>query len=168
MLGGNGHAIVSAVEEAVFFHGVARRSQPNFQIKGNNPLTEHYSVFRPEVADDPNGRSIARENTKLLEQLIGCDALVIAGQAKSHCVAWTVDDLLEEIRAADPALARKIYLLEDCTSPVVIPGGPDFTEAAESAFSRFADAGMHRVRSTDPISEWPGIELKPVLGTDAG
>src|SRR2546430_14190853 len=32
MLGGIGHALVSAVEEAVFFHGIARHSRPEFQI----------------------------------------------------------------------------------------------------------------------------------------
>ncbi|HEX2232602.1 MAG TPA: hypothetical protein VHG69_04480, partial [Thermoleophilaceae bacterium] len=42
MLGGIGHALVSAVEEAVFFHGVARYSRPDFQVKGDNALTEHY------------------------------------------------------------------------------------------------------------------------------
>src|SRR4029453_5602670 len=45
MLGGIGHALVSAVEEAVFFHGIARVSSPEFQVKGDNPLTEHYSML---------------------------------------------------------------------------------------------------------------------------
>ena len=47
MLGGIGHALVPAVEEAIFFHSVARRSQPAFQQKGTSPLTEHYSVLGP-------------------------------------------------------------------------------------------------------------------------
>ena len=51
MLGSIGHALVSAVEEAVFFHGIARHSQPDFRIKGNNPLTEHYSMLGPEVTE---------------------------------------------------------------------------------------------------------------------
>ena len=51
MLGSIGHALVSAVEEAVFFHSVARHSQPDFQVKGNNPLTEHYSMLGPEVTE---------------------------------------------------------------------------------------------------------------------
>src|SRR3954463_6663244 len=42
MLGGIGHALVSALEEAVFFHGIARHGNPEFQVKGENPLTEHY------------------------------------------------------------------------------------------------------------------------------
>lgn len=39
MLGGIGHALVSAVEEAVFFHAMTRNSQTQFEIKGNNPKT---------------------------------------------------------------------------------------------------------------------------------
>ena len=42
MLGGIGHALVSAVEEALFFHAIARRAQTRFEIKGRSPLTEHY------------------------------------------------------------------------------------------------------------------------------
>jgi nicotinamidase-related amidase len=83
----------------------------------------------------------------------------VAGQAKSHCVAWTVRDLLSEVRARDATQARRVYLLEDCTSPVVVPGVVDFTEPAEEAFRAFAQAGMHRVRSTDPLDEWPGWPL---------
>ena len=154
MLGGIGHALVSAVEEALFFHNIARHSQTNFEIKGNHPLTENYSVLRPEVLEDGRGRPIAQKNTRLLEKLINFDALIIAGQAKSHCVAWTIDDLLTEIRAQDPNLAKKVYLLEDCTSPVVVPNIIDFTQQANAAFQRFADAGMHIVNSTKAIATW--------------
>ena len=148
MLGGIGHALVSAVEEAIFFHSIARESQALFEIKGGNPLTENYSVLRPEVLDGPDGVSIAKKNAKFIDKLLGFDAVIIAGQAKSHCVAWTIDDLLAEILARDSELAKKVYLLEDCTSPVVVPGVVDFTEAAEAAFQRFAAAGMNVVKST--------------------
>ena len=156
MLGGIGHALVSLVEEAAFFHSVSRSAPTRFEIKGNQPLTEHYSVLRPEVLEDHEGRRIAEENRSLIEALLQLDAVVVAGQAKSHCVAWTMEDLLVEIRRRDPALAGKLYLLEDCTSPVVVAGVVDFTEQADGAFRRFAEAGMHVVRSTDPIEGWPG------------
>jgi len=157
MLGGIGHALVAAVEEAVFFHGVARCSQPSFEVKGKNPLTEHYSVLGPEVLQGPGEEPIGQRNTELIDLLLRFDAVIIAGQAKSHCVAWTVSDLLEEIRARDDRLARKVYLLEDCTSPVVIPGVVDYTGQAEAAFKRFAKAGMNVVRAIDPLDRWPGI-----------
>jgi nicotinamidase-related amidase len=156
MLGGIGHALVSAVEEAIFFHTVARSSQPNFQPKGENPLTEHYSMLGPEITEGPDGETIAGRNDALIQELLQFDAVAVAGQAKSHCVAWTIDDLLEGDDERERALAPRTYLLEDCTSPVVVPG-MDYTEQADAAFERFAAAGMHVVRSTEPIESWPGI-----------
>ncbi|MDF5724599.1 MAG: isochorismatase [Rhizonema sp. PD37] len=158
MLGGIGHALVSAVEEAIFFHCIARNSQTQFEIKGDNPLTENYSVLRPEVLESFNQSSIAAKNTQLIEQLLEFDAVIIAGQAKSHCVAWTIDDLSTEIQQVDPNLAKKVYLLEDCTSPVVVKGVVDYTEAANSAFERFVSAGMHLVKSNE-IREWRTLFL---------
>jgi nicotinamidase-related amidase len=155
MLGGVGHALVSAVEEAFFFHAIARTSPTRFEVKGRHPLTENYSVLRPEVLTDHEGRPVAEENRALVESLLGFDALLVAGQAKSHCVVWTLDDLLAVILARDPALARRVYLLEDCTSAVVVPGVVDFTEQAETAFRRFEEAGMHLVRSTEAMESWP-------------
>jgi nicotinamidase-related amidase len=79
--------------------------------------------------------------------------LIIAGQAKSHCVAWTVSDLLEDIALTDLGLAKKVYLLEDCSSPVVVPGVVDHTEAADAAYERFAKAGMNIIQSTTSVSD---------------
>jgi nicotinamidase-related amidase len=152
MLGGIGHALVSAVEEAIFFHSIARRSQPDVQVKGNNPLTENYSVLSPEVLQDQTGQKIAKKNSAFIRKLLEYDAVIIAGQAKSHCVAWTIADLLKEIWDKDHRLVKKVYLLEDCMSPVVVPGVVDYTDQAEAAFAKFAEAGAHRVRSTDSIS----------------
>ena len=151
MLGGIGHALVPALEEAIFFHSIARLVQPDFEIKGDRPFTENYSVIGPEVVTGPMGEILGSRNMKFIQQLKDVDKLYIAGQAKSHCVAWTVSDLLEDIQATDPVLAEKIYLLEDCTSPVVVPGVVDHTDAANEAYVRFAKSGMHIVKSTDLV-----------------
>ena len=161
MLGGVGHALVSAVEEVLFFHNMVRSSQTGFEVKGVHPLTENYSALRPEVLDDAHGEKLDesnRPNGALIDELLGYDALIVAGQAKSHCVAWTVADLLTEIRKRDPALAANVYLLEDCSSPVVVPGIVDFTDQAEAAYRDFESAGMHLVRSTTPLDSWDGFE----------
>ena len=149
MLGGLGHALVSAVEEAIFFHSLARAAQPDLQLKGFEPLTEHYSALGPEVTTDAEGQPLGERNLALVHHLLNFDAVLVAGQAKSHCVAWSVQHLLDDIRQHDLALAQKVYLLEDCTSPVVVPGVVDFTEHADAAYARFAEAGVHRVRTTD-------------------
>ena len=153
LLGGVGHALAPAVEEAVFFHTVARYSPPEILLKGTHPLTEHYSALGPEVNTGPEGAPLVTPDPTLAHTLVDYDAVVVAGQAKSHCVAWTVADLLR----TNPAKARKVYLLDDATSPIVAPGGMDFTEAAETAFAGFAEAGAHVVRTTEPMEEWPGM-----------
>ncbi|MDQ3004808.1 MAG: isochorismatase [Chloroflexota bacterium] len=152
MLGGLGHALVSSVEEAIFFHTIARLAQPDIEIKGDRPFTENYSAIGPEVLTGPMGETLGTRSSKFIEQLQQYDRLIIAGQAKSHCVAWTVSDLLEDIAMLDLELARKVYLLEDCTSPVVVPNVVDHTDAADAAFERFAKAGMNIIRSTQPIT----------------
>jgi nicotinamidase-related amidase len=135
MLGGVGHALVSAVEEAAFFHAIAREISPAFQVKGDDPRTEAYSALGPEVG--------GRRNEALVELLGSFDMVLLAGQAKSHCVAWTVEDLLKDLPA------ERLYLVEDCMSPVVVSGAVDFTAEADEAVARFAARGVNIVRSTD-------------------
>jgi nicotinamidase-related amidase len=147
MLGGIGHALVSGVEEAVFFHSAARNTAPDIIQKGFNPFTEAYSAVGPEILIGPGGEQVGRKSTRLLEKLKNVDQMVITGQAKSHCVAFTIQDLLQQIQAEDPGLSKKIYLLEDCTSPVVIPGVMDFSSLADRAFQDFQEAGMQLISS---------------------
>lgn len=159
MLGGIGHALVASVEEAIFFHSIARHTQPDFHLKGDQPFTEHYSALGPEVLEGPDGEPIGEKSEKFIRKLLDFDAVIIAGQAKSHCIAWTIDHLLSEIIVRDERLVDKVYLLEDCTSPVVVPGLIDYTDLADAAFRRFVEAGMHVVHSTDPMITWPGMVL---------
>ena len=75
----------------------------------------------------------------------------MAGQ-KSHCVAWTIDDLISGDEATVPAIAEPA--LEDCTAWPV-PGVVDYTRPADEAFARYEAAGMNVVRSTGRIESWP-------------
>jgi nicotinamidase-related amidase len=161
---------VGAVQEARLFHAFLRGAQPWAEVKGDHPLTENYSALRPEVLMRWDGRPLAGKNAGFLKTLLEADGVVVAGQAASHCVKSTIEDLLEEVLAQDPALAhrmdnplRKVYIMTDCMSSVVVPDGrggiaADFTPEAEAAQQRFAEAGMRLVRSTDPIASWPGIK----------
>jgi len=164
ILGSDGHALAGLVHEARLFHSYVRAAQSFCEVKGGNPLTENYSVLRPEVLTRHDGPPLAQRNTNFLKTLLSADAVIIAGQAASHCVKSSIDDLLGEIVAVDAALARKVYLLTDCMSAVTVPDGKggiavDFTPQAEEALRRFADAGMHLVKSTDPLPAWPELRL---------
>jgi nicotinamidase-related amidase len=159
LLGSDGHALAGVIHEARLFHAFLRTAQSNVEVKGGNPLTENYSVLRPEVLSRFDGGALAQRNTQFVRTLLSADAVVIAGQAASHCVKSTIDDLLGEIAAQDASLARKVYLLTDCMSAVTVPDGKggfaaDFTAQADAALQRFAAAGMHLVKSTDPMASW--------------
>lgn len=164
ILGSDGHALAGVIQEARMFHSYARAAQSWSELKGGHPLTENYSALRPEVRTRHDGTPLAEGNAALLDTLLAADALVVAGQASSHCVKSTLEDLLDEISARDRALARKVYVLTDCMSPVTVPDGKgglavDFTPQAEQALRRFAEAGMHLVRSTEPLASWPELRL---------
>ncbi len=167
LLGGDGHALAGVVHEARLFHAFARSSRAAIEIKGGHPLTENYSVLAPEVRLRHDGGTLAGRNEDFLRILLGADAVVIAGQAASHCVKSSIEDFLEALRATGgeaAELVRKVYVLEDCMSSVTVPdpASPgsflaDFTPQAEEALRRFAAAGMHVVRSTEPLEAWPGM-----------
>lgn len=81
--------------------------------KGSNPFYEHFSIFRAEVADpsDPS----TQLNTSLIAKLGSADRIIVAGEAGSHCVKRSLQDLLENLPA--DAL-QKVIILTDCVSPV--------------------------------------------------
>lgn len=164
ILGSKGHSLVGVIQAARMFHAFVRGRQSNNEIKGAHPLFENYSIFGGEVRSRFDGQPMTQKNVELIKKLHQLNALVIKGQASSHCVLSSIDDFLMELLAVDPALARKVYILRDCTSAVAVPnpaGGffADFTPQAEAAFDRFANAGMNVVLSTTPIEEWPNMQI---------
>jgi nicotinamidase-related amidase len=161
LLGGDGHVLAGVVQEARLFHAFARAARDGTEIKGGHALSENYSVFSPEVLLTHDGGSLGAPNRGLALSLLSGDALVVAGQAASHCVKSSLEGLLDVILEEDAALAKKVYVLRDCMSAVAVPDpsrpgelAADFTPQAEAALDRFADAGMHVVDSTVPISDW--------------
>lgn len=170
MAGDKGHAVVSGIIEAVNFHGFVRGAQPVLEAKGTNPWVENYSILGPEVTTLATGDEVPR-NAAFIQSLMDYDAVIIMGQAKSHCVEWSIQDILQESRTNKPEFVNKIYIVEDCMTPIVVKDPAtgkvvfDYTPGSQEIFEEFRQAGMHLVRSTTPIREWPGIGLP---STDRG
>lgn len=157
LLGGVSHALVPTLMEAALYHSVARRHQTHFETKGTHAMTENYSVLSPEVKA-LGQQPVGQFNSAFFKMLMDYDRVYIFGQAKSHCVLSTLRDLQQHIESTDPRLMDKLYVLVDATSPVPappldpLPPELDFPAVAEAAFADFANAGMHLVKTTDPLN----------------
>jgi nicotinamidase/pyrazinamidase len=106
-------------------------------VKGTNPLTEHFGVLRANIPIEKNAET--QLNTRLLSTLRKYNNILIAGEAKSHCVANTVKQLLEY-----SDIPGKITLLQDCMSNV-----PGMEHIADSIYSEAKKAGVVFRNSTD-------------------
>jgi len=146
-IGSLGNALDPELWSAVFWHSLARQTDPHWLTKGDVPLTEHYSILQPEVpAPERPGGS---KNQAFLDILARADVVIIAGEAESHCVLETVEDLVEEF-GDQPEVLRKIYFLRDCTSPVQHPE-IDFHALAVARLAEFESLGVNFINSTDPL-----------------
>ena len=157
LLGSMSHTLVPALMEATIFHSLVRQQQAHFEIKGMHTLSENYSVLSPEV-QELGGKTIGRFNEALLSMLLEYDRVYVFGQAKSHCVRSTLYDIRDHLQTTAPGLTDKIWILEDAMSPVPpppiepLPSALDFPRVAEQAMAEFRQAGMHVVKTTDPIA----------------
>ncbi|MBL8953911.1 MAG: nicotinamidase [Myxococcaceae bacterium] len=153
LLGGLSHALVPAVMEAALFHAHARRHQTHFETKGTHAMTENYSVLSPEVTE-VNGQVVGAFNAPFFKMLLEYDRVYVFGQAKSHCVLSTLNDMQQHL---DPKLLGKIYILEDAMSPVPsppldpLPDALNFPMIADQAIARWKAAGMNIVKTTDEV-----------------
>lgn len=162
LIGGPGNGLDPSLWSVVMWHALARKSQPTWLQKGRVPQTEHYSAIQPEI-DIPDHPQ-ARKHRALLETLRASDVLFIAGEAQSHCVLETLEDIVEAFRD-EPAFLDRIYVLKDCMSPVVHPE-IDFGAIAERRFADFAELGVHFVSSSDALPVMAAVEA-PQTNADA-
>ncbi|PIE79548.1 MAG: hypothetical protein CSA11_11710 [Chloroflexi bacterium] len=147
MIGSIGNALDPELFTAVLWHSLARKTQPTWLAKGSLPLTEHYSIIQPEVPV-PN-HPLGGKNKAFLDTLADADVVLVAGEAESHCVLETMEDLVEDFSQRPDAL-QKIYFLKDCTSPVLHPD-VDFHAIAHKRFAEFEQQGVNFMNSTEAL-----------------
>ena len=135
-----GCALENQFANMVYFHSVAKKAIVQRLVKGQDPLSEMYGVIKPEY--DTKGYI----NLDFLNKLEQYDKIVIAGEAKSHCVLESIQQILEYYENR-PEITRKIYILEDCMSP--IPGFEKVTDSAFETFKRKYQVAI--AKSTDKI-----------------
>lgn len=135
--GTHGHAIEAELAAMMMFFDVTRESRSKLIRKGDNPLSEMYGIIKAEY--DP----LNRLNKDVLDFIESNDRVFIAGEAKSHCVAESAKQIVEYFQNR-PDILDRLYILEDCTSPVT-----GYEQLADDVISYLKTHGVHVVKSTD-------------------
>ncbi len=106
--------------------------------KGLNPLTEFYGVFRAQV---PVKEDVTTQlNTTLLQQLAAFEQILVAGEARSHCVATSIQQIIKYA----PELVHNLIILTDCMSDV-----PNFGYLADGIMEEAQRMGAKLMKSSD-------------------
>ena len=138
LIGTPGHAVIPALNDALQEWVKAKHTPIDYVHKGMNCLTEMYSALAAEVPLEED--SATALNAGLLETLHRADRVLICGEAKSHCVNYTMRDLAAHWRKDTSALV----LLSDCTSSV-----PGFEAAAETFETDMRALGCQVLRTSE-------------------
>ena len=135
-----GHNIHSGLAAAIADWEFARMRTSEKVQKGAHPLTEQYSAFRAEVPRADDART--QNNVALMARVgSGEELLLVAGEALSHCVAASGEDMLTQLSAQR---LRNTVFLTDCMSPV-----SGFEAQGEQFLATLRKAGVCTMASTE-------------------
>mmetsp|Transcript_7307 Transcript_7307/g.8384 ORF Transcript_7307/g.8384 Transcript_7307/m.8384 type:complete len:295 (+) Transcript_7307:357-1241(+) len=139
LLGSKGHNVSPIIEAALAEWELKHSKSVSYIIKGNNSLTEHYSAIKAEVlvASDKNTDT----NLKFVNELKKHRSILVCGQASSHCVNFTVRDIVDNWGPFNDL--AKISILQDAMSPVT-----GFEEAERKFFRDMNAKGLTMSKST--------------------
>ena len=126
LIGSRGAALHDTLQQAL--NQWARQRDADYVAvqKGLYPLSEHFGIFRAQVPDPAVDET--HLNTALIADLNRFDQVYLMGEAKSHCVANSLKQMLDFA----PELVPKLIVVSDCMSDVTGLGHlaePIFTEA---------------------------------------
>ncbi len=144
LIGSEGNAVLPVLFDALRRWEEAKCDNVDYVSKGSNPFTEHYSAVKAEVEDpkDPT----TQLNTRLIQTLMDADKILIAGEAGSHCVKNTVEDIADGF--GNDSYVQKMTLLTDGVSPVISPF-VDFPAIQAAFIADMGTRGMQTSVTTD-------------------
>lgn len=112
-----GNNVYAPIRDALKKWQIRKPWNVDFVSKGSNIFTEHYGAIEAEV---PEGNDPSTQlNTVLIDALIKADTILVAGEAGSHCLKTTVEQIADKF--GDDSYVKKLVLLTDATSPVIHP-----------------------------------------------
>jgi len=144
LIGSEGNTVFPLLFKSLIEWEKNQKNNINYVSKGSAITTEHYSGVKAEV---PDGKDPSTQlNIRFIEMLKQSDKILVAGEALSHCLKSTIEDIVKEFK--DPSLIEKIILLEDATSSVISPF-VDFPAISQNFVEDMKAKGMKVLKTTD-------------------
>jgi nicotinamidase/pyrazinamidase len=137
LIGSRGAALHDTLLDALKYWSGKRDLDYVAVQKGLYPLSEHFGIFRAQVSDQWVPET--QLNTALIADLERFDTVYLMGEAKSHCVANSLKQILDFA----PGLLPKLVVVPDCMSDVTglgHLGDPIYAEALSKKV-RFVESG---------------------------
>jgi nicotinamidase-related amidase len=113
LIGSWGHSLVPSISNALNDWEISNFNRVSYVTKGSNYFTEHYSALMADVIDDKDPST--KLNTELVDVLTQADEVLLSGEALSHCLANSVNDIAAQF--GDDNI-KKLTLLTDTSSNV--------------------------------------------------
>ncbi len=136
LIGSEGAAIYSPVMDAMVEWAKLGTYYATVQ-KGAYPFTEHFGAFKAQIPDPTITET--QLNERFIDTLANYDTIYLSGEAKSHCVANSLKQILEEA----PELIKKLVVLEDTMSNVT-----GYETIADPIYNKAKEMGV-RFSTTD-------------------
>ncbi len=148
LIGTWGHNVHSELNNALQRWSEEEYAMVNYITKGSNPYSEHYGGMQAEVPD-PSDTSTSL-NTDFILMLSEADMVVFAGEALSHCVMTTINQIADNI--GDEHI-KKFHILTDCTSSIpALPSAPDFPAISQQWLKDMEKRGVNLTTSVEFLS----------------
>jgi nicotinamidase/pyrazinamidase len=108
--------------------------------KGQNPMTEHFGIFQAQIPIPEAPET--HFNQPLVDELLAFERVFLMGEAKSHCVATSLQQILDHA----PMLAAKLTIVENLMSDVSGLG-----HLGEPTFAQARQQGIRFKRSDEDL-----------------
>lgn len=144
IIGTEGHAIVKSISNAIdSWKDYDEGRKVEVIKKGMNNFTEMYSAIEAEVPVESDAQTTT--NFALINKLKQFRKVLVCGQASSHCVNYTLRDL---VKYWEPRDTSDLILLIDGMSPVY-----GFGEAADKFITDMKSAGVIVKNTSDAMDD---------------
>lgn len=147
LIGSHGHSVEPRLFEAANNWAADNVALIDFVVKGSDFRVEHFGALQAEMPMDDNPET--QLNTRFLETLQKADIVLLAGEALSHCVRATVQQIVDNIGADH---IKKLHLLTDCSTS--IPAIPDVVDFPALTAAWLKDMKRLGLTTTDSVAFW--------------